>query len=94
MSRLVAILPARFPGDLIDLLPVRDESATQAISTINTGPGIFEVLTGEEFGRSPAIGGGEGLVIREQERGRIKRSMLEKCCQYDVCSRSGKCSPL
>ena len=39
---------SRFPGDPIHL-PVRDEGATQVISTINTGLGIFEVLAGEEF---------------------------------------------
>ena len=39
---------SRFPGDLIHL-PVCDEGATHAISTINTGLGIFEVLAGEEF---------------------------------------------
>ena len=91
-SRLVAVLPARLTSDLVDLLPVCDERATQTISTVSTRSGVFDALAGEEFCRSPAIGGSERLVVREHEVSRVKYSVLDKCYQYSACNGSGECS--
>jgi hypothetical protein len=78
VSRLVAIPPARFASDLVDLPPVRDKGATQAINAISTRSNIFDVLAREEFCSSPAIRRRERLVVREYELSRVKSNVLEK----------------